>query len=349
MLIERFVLPEAEASLAGLAPIDMPRLGRYIVVAGKNGSGKTRLLNHVYQAAVHRTQSLANLPNLRQQLIVHENALKNDPNNPEAPRWRTMIDNFNKDIARIIGRVIAADSRRFNCVRFVPKKLDLSDPRSQSRAQIKKSHDQALEAGLENYSQLCLGYMQYLQDCEREATHQTPTAPLAERQKVISAYETLEAILIALFGTSVARDLQGNMQLYGRPAFESGLSDGQKIVLQLAVAIHAQSAKLNNTVFVLDELENHLHPSVAIDVLERIERAAPDSQIWIATHSVPLLAYIVSKDPMAVWYMEEGKVSHAGRHPEQVLKGLLGDEERIGQLHNLTGLPAQLASVNYAA
>jgi predicted ATPase len=53
--------------------------------------------------------------------------------------------------------------------------------------------------------------------------------------------------------------------------------------------------------FILDELENHLHPSVTIELLERITAAAPQAQIWVATDSIPLLAYISSVDPMALW------------------------------------------------
>ena len=52
---------------------------------------------------------------------------------------------------------------------------------------------------------------------------------------------------------------------------------------------------------------------------------------------------------MSIWYVEEGRVSNAGSHPERVLRGLLGDEEQVERLHAFTALPAQFAAINYAA
>jgi energy-coupling factor transporter ATP-binding protein EcfA2 len=126
------------------------------------------------------------------------------------------------------------------------------------------------------------------------------------------------------------------------------LSDGQKVILQLCVALHAQKSELENSIFLLDEPENHLHPSAAIDLLKMLYESTGNSQIWIATHSIPLLAYVASEEPMSLWYVDGGAVSSAGRHPEIVLESLLGNEDRLGQLNAFTSLPAQLAVVNYA-
>ena len=104
----------------------------------------------------------------------------------------------------------------------------------------------------------------------------------------------------------------------------------------------------NNTVFILDEPENHLHPSALIEFLNRVAEVATNAQFWIATHSVPLLAHIAKKEPMSIWYVEDGKVSNAGSKPEQVLRGLLGDDEQIANLNAFTSLPAQFAAISFA-
>ena len=42
MLIERFCIPTAEASQAGLHEVNMTRLGQFVALTGKNGAGKGR-------------------------------------------------------------------------------------------------------------------------------------------------------------------------------------------------------------------------------------------------------------------------------------------------------------------
>jgi hypothetical protein len=121
------------------------------------------------------------------------------------------------------------------------------------------------------------------------------------------------------------------------------------VLIQLAVALHAQNGKLDNTVFLLDEPENHLHPSALIEFLDALEKIAPSAQFWIATHSVPLLAHIANKEPMSIWYVEEGAISNAGSKPEKVLHGLLGNDAQIANLNNFSSLPAQYAALTFAA
>lgn len=45
MQIKRLKFPEADTTRVGLKPIDLERLGNLVVLIGKNGSGKTRILN----------------------------------------------------------------------------------------------------------------------------------------------------------------------------------------------------------------------------------------------------------------------------------------------------------------
>ncbi|MDI1279638.1 class I SAM-dependent methyltransferase [Methylobacter sp.] len=51
---------------------------------------------------------------------------------------------------------------------------------------------------------------------------------------------------------------------------------------------------------------------------------------------------------MSIWYVEDGKVSNAGSKPEQILRGLLGNDEQIGNLNAFTSLPAQYAALNFS-
>ena len=95
----------------------------------------------------------------------------------------------------------------------------------------------------------------------------------------------------------------------------------------------------------MDEPENHLHPSAVIDFLDIIREHNPNGQIWIATHSIPLLSHF---EASALWFVEDGTVKHSGKKPEQVLKSLLGNEDRIQKLKDFTSLPYELARNRFA-
>lgn len=95
----------------------------------------------------------------------------------------------------------------------------------------------------------------------------------------------------------------------------------------------------------MDEPENHLHSSVIIETIDRITKSVSNGQIWIATHSIPLLAHF---DPSLIWYVENNEISYAGRIPEKVLSSLLGDEEEIAKLQDFISLPSQFATSRFA-
>lgn len=234
-------------------------------------------------------------------------------------------------------------------MRFVPKQLNLTDPRVQHKAILKSLYDQAKQPGLDSFETKCFSYIQKVQDREWEASHQRSTHEPAHIQEAKDEYEKLESLIELLLKARIDRSLDADVTLFGRPLAEAGLSEGQKVLIQLAVALHAQRSELGNTVFIMDEPENHLHPSALIEFLDALERVASNSQFWIATHSVPLLAHIARKEPMSIWYVEDGEVSNAGSKPEKVLRGLLGDDEQIGNLNTFTSLPAQYAAISFAA
>lgn len=351
MLIKKFHVP-LEETPRGIDEINMTRLGRVVAIAGKNGAGKSRLLRKLAELVGHRQSFRPNINNIVSELQNYSIALKSNPNSSEVPTWRREIESKKNDQRHATNFYITAFheeelGREFKALSFVPKGTALANPDELTQQESQRRFVVATKYGIEAFNEVTLAYISNLQADYFSATHPETKDSAIEKELAIGSYNRFNDLLFILLGERVERSKAGPL-LFSMPIFASGLSDGQKIILQLVTAIHAQDANLNNTVFILDELENHLHPSAAIEVLERISAAAPNAQIWLATHSIPLLAHIVSADPMALWYMEKGKISHAGRHPERVLRSLLGDDNRIGQLNNFTALPAQLAMVNYA-
>lgn len=349
MLIQRFFAPEHEVADLGLHEINMPRLGRFVALAGKNGAGKSRILSKLEFYVTARLNGISQLPRWKKEIINLENALKSEPNSVHRPTWERSLEANRLQIEHAIDHLYTEDgSKEFKAVRFVPKELELQDPRKYAAGELESRFSQAKLPGLNGYEQHCLFYIQQLQTRWWNADHHRFSGTQEEKTEALLDYDRFQIIVQRLLGVALDRNLNGNPTLFGKPIADAGLSDGQKVILQLCVALHAQHSELDNTIFLLDEPENHLHPSAAIDLLKSLYEATEKSQIWIATHSVPLLAYIAGVDPMSLWYVEDGGISNAGRHPEKVLNSLLGDEERIGLLNSFTGLPAHLAAINYA-
>ncbi|MBK7654621.1 MAG: ATP-binding protein [Betaproteobacteria bacterium] len=224
----------------------------------------------------------------------------------------------------------------------------MEDPRQSPSLHLTTRFANAKVPGVTNFEQNCLFYVKQLQERWWNADHQRFSGTPEEKCSAIAAYEGFNEILQRLLQVQLDRNVDSEPTLFGNQISDANLSDGQKVILQICVALHAQKADFDNTIFILDEPENHLHPSAVIELLDSLYRSTDRSQIWIATHSIPLLAYVASIEPMSLWFVEDGLVKNSGRAPQKVLEGLLGSEERIGQLNAFTGLPAQLASIQYA-
>ncbi|BEU20003.1 AAA family ATPase [Paraburkholderia sp. 22B1P] len=349
MLIQKFVVPEAEVTHRGLKEINMPRLGRFVALAGKNGAGKTRILETLGAHVITRSNGLSQVEQIKTNINSYKQTIEGNPGHSSIRQWMTQLAQNEAQLSQILDRVICTDgAANFKAIKFVPKQLNLQDPGQFPTSQLQERFTQAKSPGLEGYENNCLFYIQHLQTRHWNAEHQLYSGSSEDKKSAIEDYNSFKDIIDRLLGTILDRDLDSNPMLFGKPISKVGLSDGQKIILQLCVALHAQRSGLDNTVFLLDEPENHLHPSAVIDLVKSLYETTKTSQIWIATHSVPLLSYVASIDPMCLWYVDDGKATHAGRRPELVLGSLLGDEEQIAQLNSFTSLPAQLAAINYA-
>ncbi len=146
-------------------------------------------------------------------------------------------------------------------------------------------------------------------------------------------------------GCDLTRSPEGIAQIFGFPLGKANLSDGQKVLLQLCVAIHSQGASLNSLILLMDEPENHLHPSLLIEVIDKIREQVTEGQLWIATHSLTLLSHL---DTSCIWYMDDNKIGYSGRQPEKVLRGLLGNEIQISRFADFLSLPAHFAANRFA-
>ena len=380
MRITKINIPQTDNIHDGLEDIKMDRLDKIVLIAGKNGSGKTRILNKIFSTFQQKPTksylatsevSLKDLNNYFktdesriEELKRTKNLLNTQTNAPiqiysvtpeKIDKQISDLENLLKDYSYRINEIdekkrwnhIETDigSDNYSFIKFVPKNLILHDPNSFTQAELLSISSTIEIVGVDTLPKSVFAKIQVIQNRWFNATHQESQSKEEEKKAAIKDYTKLQEIVELFLNTKITRSIDGEATLFGFPLGQSNLSDGQKILLQFCLAIYSQSESLKDLILILDEPENHLHPSVIIETIERIMETVTNGQIWIATHSVPLLSHF---DPSSLWYVENGKISYAGRIPEKVLQSLLGDENQIAKLQDFISLPSQFATSRYA-
>jgi predicted ATPase len=330
----------------GLSDINIDRLGDTVVIAGKNGSGKTRFLDIIFDCVNNgRILPLSNYNTLVGNIKSFENNIKNHQNHSALEDWKRSLLQREEQIK--VDSFFKLDSRQEKhiAVKFVPNQLKFDLP-SQLREGEKDQYYKATKnlEGINNINKHVLAYIQREDDNYFFATHQEHEND-PESAIYRESFNMLNELINAFLGTEIRR-IGNKCSVFGRPIELAGLSDGQKVLLQLCVLIHAIGATLNNLILILDEPENHLHPEAQIEFIKKVKEVLKNGQIFIATHSIHILSYLNISD---IRYMCDNTIKYAGKTPEKVLNGLLGGKERVEQLHDFLGLPLAFAANQFAS
>lgn len=355
-------------------PIQMRSLGRVVVVAGPNGAGKSRLLKLV--------KSLANTPltsevekTLRDQRAEREFYRSNQEaqirqitagetryaSDEERDRnlhnlKRGVAGNV-QEIERIDRQLLGAEvlsvlpAGPFSVIDFVPKQPVLVDPSQATDANAKNraialsnGGSEQAEANAPAYARLV---MRSALNAHRNRSKASRIEASAEEVAEARLLELIRGLLGPSFKIELSDDL--NLKMGVGHQYWAELSAGQQVLFQFACMLHAQGSRLADSIVLMDEPENHLHPAVLNEVIDILQRTLGVGQVWIATHSVPLIAHLLASEPDCLWYAEDGRFERAGRTPARVLEGLMGGAKGAADLQALTLLPAEYATLRFLA
>lgn len=307
MPLSRFTPRDTDLHRLGLHHVDMKRLGNVVVLAGPNGAGKTRILELVNSLTPHAW--------------THQNNPARSPN--------TQLDNIQ----------FSAQSSAPVIARFTSKHRTLGDPMGLAPVNLEKAHSTCVNSlGTVHFDVRTVEYINRIAALHWNASHPETFTDDSEREKHAETWKSLKrAIESVIPGATLKRNNEGSVCIFGKPIHKAGLSDGQSALLVIAAALHAQSSRLDNAIILIDEPESHLHPSALLEYVDRLRAATPNGQIWIATHSVHILAHV---DLSSIWFVDDGTVTWGGRTPERVLGGLVGDDEQRGRLERFLQLPS---------
>jgi len=244
---------------------------------------------------------------------------------------------------------IICENEKITVIEFIPNKIELEDWSNQSKQQWTNKANQAKNLGITTIHQTTIPLIQQISERFFNTSHpyfdNNDPANATEKEVAFNEYQRLQGIIKSFLDTEISWNKDGFSTIFEQPIAQASLSAGQRILLQLCVAIFSQGGSLTDHVIFMDEPENHLHPSAVIDLLDTLREHNPSGQIWIATHSIPLLSHF---EASALWFVESGIVKPSGKKPEVVLKSLLGNDESVQKLKDFISLPDELARTRFA-
>ncbi|WP_157369999.1 AAA family ATPase [Zavarzinella formosa] len=248
------------------------------------------------------------------------------------------------------------DNEKGDKIRALPlnvTSVKLADVSDLSATKITQGYEQILNNNFGDLNLHCISYVKSVVNLCLDASRPGANMSPASRTVAIENFKRLKELMLALLKGNLEEGLGKYSEpiLSGRPIKDSELSEGHKVILQWVVVLHALHARPGNIIITLDEPENHLHPEVLIDAIRLLLDANKFGQLWISTHSVPLIAYLFveQRDDLSLYFMCEGLARFAGREPEKITESLLGGDRNIAYLRTFVDVPAQLAADLFAA
>jgi AAA domain, putative AbiEii toxin, Type IV TA system len=286
-VIKRIRFDLDELASRGLHTKELRELGPRVVLAGPNGGGKTRHLDLVQSALT--------------------------PNPIAALRHE-------------IDDTTAGSSLHATLIRYAPG----TSPENPDRVAPADS-DVALRAISEgSYGAVAAGLHIYLEAMARALwnhEHSRVESYPNAIQEFDMAYN-FNLLLDELLDTTVEPEAVGNGRivplLFGKPFRREELSIGQHVLLCWAILLVRQTGYYQGKIVLLDEPEVYLHPDVCVRAIECLGNAlGPHGQIWIATHSLPLIAWSGIE---SLYFVQDGTAAFAGTTPSKVWQSLLGGD-----------------------
>lgn len=331
-----------------IEPIVMNNLKQFVVLAGKNGAGKTRIVNEIkdcINSLLFGEERELVMSTMAENIAALDHTQKLAPQGPHVAKNTQNINTFKANIENFKNKLkhnsyveVKHPLSGLKAFHYLPENLTFDCPRQMTPADLdKRSLMVDSPDSMVGISKCVFPRIQALQNRDANVRYHGYSGLLEEKDNAIEEYQKLQVIVRELLGSELGRDQDGTATIFDRPLGQSGLSDGQKVLLGLAVSLHAQGAKLDEAILILDEPENHLHPAALSEVFDRLATCVSKGQIWVATHSIPLLARFAPSD---IWYVENGLITRGGPQMMNVLTSLIGNEDNISQIHSFLGLPA---------
>ncbi|MDD5360599.1 MAG: AAA family ATPase [Ignavibacteria bacterium] len=377
----------------GLKPIRLENIGKVVAFFGKNGSGKSRILDqlsiYIRNISAHKIYSdyFSNLPN-RDDFDISKfekiyDLLKLETELEEV-KYLLTIHSEDTDLKRKLSiinsqimRFLQTDNSEFKDLIIRKENFDQSitnvinnyvniiniDELLKIESELSKndnkltnllSHDTFayLETEDELIKQGMMHYLAVLANKLALSKLICKNSDELKSDKTYRDYKMLSEIISELIGHELKHEIdrgnlkadvddvggiKGRFRINNREINLKEYSPGQKILLAfcfyLFIKGKVSNAKLKDKIFIIDELETHLHPEVQILLIEKLKEIIGDTgQLWMATHSINILSHLNLDE---IYLVENGEIKIPGSIiPEKAYNALMGNNTNVLKLNN---------------
>ena len=156
-------------------------------------------------------------------------------------------------------------------------------------------------------------------------------------------YEKLRNIILEFTKKSLDFEIDSinneiSIQLNNIDLSSKLFSPGETILLKYAILFFlleiSTKANIKNSIVIIDEIENHLHPEAQVILIRRLRELLKDNgQLFVATHSLHILAEMNLDE---IYYVENNNIHAPGRNtPQNSIISIMGDEYKYNKLTSL--------------
>lgn len=363
-MILQISFPEEIVQSLGLQP-DKPlrNLSKFVVLAGPNGAGKTRYLKLLEKVIQDRNSISKDYSEWLRGFPIFSELLKLETKeqvqewlgkqiplvevlaavgiNPVGEIWekRALLDNVK----------LTSSPAKVIMLRY--ELAQPSRPADISPSELDRVVEANMKGGVVPASQSMHAYCDELARALYAAEHPASKGNAEVETRKQEAIE-FNRLLRSLLGIEIAPGVNAKSRVFaqvrGRPFNPAELSDGEKILVVWAIMLHRQHQWLEQSILLIDEPENHLHPDVCIRAIEALQRdvLGEHGQIFLATHSVALIAH-AGMD--SIYFVDEGRIEFAGRKLDALIERLLGGPQGRERLQTFLGDAEQRNFYTFAA
>lgn len=332
-------MPSGEKDFGITSNLKMDRLGKVVAIFGRNGAGKSRLLNYIN----HFIQQNAMQYRASSEVVKRSKKMANTHQLGEAERQEYYK---NKEIV--------AKLEQYGTKKEVSLIYVNANTRSDPNTKLEMSDTEyatVVEQAVRNpsYNVIRQNVGKILKSLAKNDATAKAKVSVSDKAMIKDASTFLWARINDLIRTVMRTELTyeidsflvPSIKLDGRAFNISELSSGEVELLSFCVFLPCQVYYNNNSeyqpeqqIIIIDEPEQFLHPEAQIHVLDGLRRLiGVTGQLFIATHSVPLLSVLHEDE---IWYLEKGdNITPPGvETARKIVESLIG-EDNVDNLEDI--------------